>query len=266
MYRILIVVISFSIFSCKAQENSIQKAIATGVFEGIPEPTKHEETEFYKPVPPTVNPTGQNGVPSDAIVLFDGTNLGEWVRAKDGAPAPWKLNPEEKSMIVHKGGEKVNATLKTKKVFGSVQLHVEWKSPKKDENKKGQQRGNSGVYLQGRYEIQVLDNNDNDTYVNGQAGSIYKQSAPLVKSLVPTGEWNSYDIIYHAPEFDGKKKIKPATITVLLNNVLIQDHFIIKGATSYIGWPRDEVHGKGPIKLQDHGNPVSYRNIWVREL
>ena len=147
-------------------------------------------------------------------------------------------------------------------------MHVEWKSPKEVE-REGQHRANSGIFLQGRYEVQVLDNNDNPTYVNGQVGSIYKQSVPLAMASVPSGEWNIYDIVFHAPEFGMSGKIiKPATITVLHNGVLIQDHFEIKGTTEYIGWPKNEVHGDGPIKLQDHGDNsrVSYRNIWVREL
>ncbi|MBT8179759.1 MAG: DUF1080 domain-containing protein, partial [Eudoraea sp.] len=133
----------------------------------------------------------------------------------------------------------------------------------------GQNRANSGVFLNGLYEVQVLDNNDNDTYVNGQVGSIYKQHIPLAMASVPSGEWNTYDIIYHAPEFntDGLK-IKSGTMTVLHNGVLIQDHVEIKGTTPYIGWPKNPAHGKGPLRLQDHqdNSRVSYRNIWIREL
>lgn len=266
MNRVLILVIGFIFFSCGVQEKSIQKSIERGDFEGLVEPTDHKATEFYEPVPPIVNPTGQNGVPSDAVVLFDGSNLDEWERVKDKAPATWKLDSSDKSMTVNRGGETINGTIQTKKKFGSIQLHIEWRSPKVDLKKTGQQRGNSGVFLQGLYEIQILDNNDNDTYVNGQVGSLYKQSIPLAKASVPTGEWNTYDIIYHAPEFGGKKKIKSGTLTVIHNGVLIQDHFIIKGTTPYVGWPKNPSHGKGSIKLQDHGDAVSYRNIWVREL
>lgn len=266
MKKILFFTLGLVVFSCGAQEKSIRKAMETGDFEGLAEPTKHEETEFYNPVPPTVNPNGQNGVPSDAIILFDGSDLNEWERAKDKAGATWELDTSDKSMTVKRGNDKLNGTIQTKKTFGSVQLHVEWRSPKVNKKKTGQQRGNSGVFLQGRYEVQVLDNNNNDTYVNGQVGSVYKQSVPLAKASVPTGEWNSYDIIYHAPEFEGKKKVKSGTITVLHNGVLIQDHHIIKGTTAYIGWPKNNPHGKAPIKLQDHGDAVSYRNIWVREL
>jgi hypothetical protein len=266
MYRVLLLIFGIITFSCGAQEINIQKAIEDGTFNDMVEPTKPEETEFYTPVPPTVNPIGQNGVPSDAIVLFDGTNLDDWARVEDSGKASWILNEKEKSMTVNNGGENINATIQTKQVFGSIQLHIEWKSPSKIIGE-GQHRGNSGVFLQGKYEVQVLDNNDNDTYVNGQVGAIYKQSIPLAKASVPTGKWNTYDIIYHAPEFNNQGvKTKSATITVLHNGVLIQDHFEIKGTTPYIGWPKNNPHGKGPIKLQDHGSPVSYRNIWVREL
>lgn len=147
-------------------------------------------------------------------------------------------------------------------------MHIEWKSPSEIEGK-NQSRANSGVFLQKIYEIQVLDNNDNDTYVNGQVGALYKQSIPLAMASVPSGEWNTYDIIYHAPEFDTEgNKIKSGTITVLHNGVLIQDHFIIKGTTPYIGWPKNPPHGKVPLMLQDHSDNsrVSFRNIWVREL
>ncbi len=267
MKRILVLLVGVVLFSCnqKTEKDSKDDTIENSA-EVLVEPTKPEETEFYEPVPPTVNPTGQNGVPSDAIVLFDGTSLDGWERAQDRGKATWVLNDDDKSMTVNRGDSDDNATIQSKKVFGSVQLHIEWKSPEKIEGK-GQNRGNSGVFLQGLYEIQVLDNNDNDTYVNGQVGSIYKQSIPLAKASVPTGDWNSYDVVYHAPEFnDAGEKTKSATITVLHNGVLIQDHYEIKGTTPYIGWPKNPPHGKGPIKLQDHGSPVSYRNIWVREL
>ena len=149
-----------------------------------------------------------------------------------------------------------------------MQLHIEWRSPV-EVLRDGQNRANSGVFLQDRYEIQVLDNNNNDTYVNGQVGSIYKQHIPLAKASVPTGKWNTYDVVYHAPEFNkAGKKIKSGTLTLLHNGVLVLDHVEIKGTTPYIGWPKNEAHGKAPLRLQDHGDNsrVSYRNIWVREL
>ncbi|MCL7763971.1 DUF1080 domain-containing protein [Polaribacter sp. Z014] len=247
------------------RDESIRKALESNTFYGTPSPTDHRETEFYDPVA-VVNPTGQNGVPSDAIVLFDGTNLEEWINQKDGIPCTWKLDTEEKSMTVAKGGIKANATIVTKRKFGAVQLHLEWRSPPAVKSRTGQARGNSGVALDDKYEVQILDNNDNETYSNGMVGSIYKQAAPLVNASVATGKWNSYDIIYHPPVFEGEKRVKDGTITVLENGVLIQDHFALQGAVAYVGWPRQELHGKGPIRLQDHGSAVSYRNIWVREL
>ncbi|SFW48601.1 3-keto-disaccharide hydrolase [Cellulophaga fucicola] len=231
-------------------------------YSGI-EPTKPEETELYKPVPPTVTPAKNNAAPSDAIILFNGDNLDQWVNA-DGKQAPWNVDKEGGFFTVKdKSGD-----IKTKKEFGSVQLHIEWRSPV-EVLRDGQNRANSGVFLQDRYEIQVLDNNNNDTYVNGQVGSIYKQHIPLAKASVPTGEWNTYDVVYHAPEFNkAGKKIKSGTLTLLHNGVLVLDHVEIKGTTPYIGWPKNEAHGKAPLRLQDHGDNsrVSYRNIWIREL
>ncbi|MBX2828049.1 MAG: DUF1080 domain-containing protein [Flavobacteriaceae bacterium] len=227
------------------------------------EPTNPEETEFWEPARDIVNPTGQNGAPSDAIVLFDGTNTDEWIATEGGGPVQWVVNDDGSMTVKDKTGD-----IQTKRNFGSVQLHVEWRS-NPDNTAENQARSNSGVFLQGLYEVQVLDNNDNPTYINGQAASIYKQSPPLVQALVPTGEWNTYDIIFHAPEFDAEgNKTKSGTITVLHNGVLVQDHFEIQGTTEYIGWPKNDPHGKGPIKLQDHKDMsgVSYRNIWVREL
>lgn len=248
---------------CKDEQGYHQELITTFKEDPRDEPTKPEATEFYEPVPPTVNPSGQNGAPSDAIILFDGLSFDAWVHAKDGRPVEWMLNNDGSMTVKDKSGD-----IKTKQSFGSVQLHLEWKSPAEIQ-RSGQNRGNSGVFLQEMYEVQVLDNNDNPTYVNGQVGSIYKQSAPLAMASVPSGEWNTYDIIYRAPEFDSQgEKTKSATITVLHNGVLIQDHFEIKGTTEYIGWPKNKPHGKAPLKLQDHGDNsrVSYRNIWVREL
>lgn len=227
------------------------------------EPTKPAETEIWEPKVPVVIVGENNSAPSDAIVLFDGSNLDEWVSTSDLSAAKWILN-EDGSMTVNNR----TGNIETKKNFGSVQLHIEWKSPSEIEGK-NQSRANSGVFLQKIYEIQVLDNNDNDTYVNGQVGALYKQSIPLAMASVPSGEWNTYDIIYHAPEFDTEgNKIKSGTITVLHNGILIQDHYTIKGTTPYIGWPKNPPHGKAPLMLQDHGDNsrVSFRNIWVREL
>jgi hypothetical protein len=227
------------------------------------EPTDPEATEFYEPKVPVVKPGVNGAPPSDALVLFDGSNLDGWITSKDSTAAKWHLNKDKSMTVNDKTGD-----IQTKQNFGDIQLHIEWQSPK-EINGAGQHRGNSGIFLDGLYEVQVLDQNDNPTYVNGQVGSIYKQHVPLAMASAPTGEWNTYDIIYHAPEFNAAGgKIKSGTVTVLQNGVLIQDHVEIKGTTPYIGWPKNPPHGKGPLMLQDHGDNsrVSYRNIWVRKL
>jgi len=238
--------------------------VSMGAFAQQEEPTKPEATEFYEPVPPVVTPGKNGSAPSDAIVLFAGSNLDAWESTRgEGGAAPWTINKDGSMTVANRTGD-----IRTKQSFGDVQLHIEWSSPKKVMGS-NQSRANSGVFLQERYEVQVLDNNDNPTYVNGQVGSIYKQAIPLAMASVPTGEWNSYDIIYHAPKFDALGRVtKKGTITVLHNGVLIQDHHKILGTTEYIGWPKNIRHGKAPIRLQDHGDNsrVSYRNIWVREL
>lgn len=226
------------------------------------EPTKPEATELYQPIPPKVVPGKHGAPPSDAIVLFDGSSLDQWISSVDSTAAKWTLNEDGSMTVKNRTGD-----IQTKQNFGSVQLHIEWKSPAEVQGK-SQSRGNSGVFLSNLYEVQVLDNNDNDTYVNGQVGSIYKQHVPLAMASVPTGGWNVFDIIYHAPVFEKGQKVKSGTLTVIHNGVLIQDHAEIKGTTPYIGWPKNPPHDKGPIRLQDHGDNsrVSYRNIWVREL
>lgn len=227
------------------------------------EPTKPEETEVWEPKPPIVTVNSETNIPSDAIVLFDGTNFNEWISSKDSTEVQWILNADKSMTVKNKAGD-----IQTKQNFGSVQLHLEWKSAE-EVRADGQNRSNSGVFLQNRYELQILDNNDNDTYVNGQVGSIYKQSIPLAKASSATGEWNTYDIIYHQPIFDENGQIKEkATITVLHNGVLVQDNFELEGTTEYIGWPKYIAHDEQPIKLQDHqdNSGVSYRNIWIRKL
>ena len=239
-------------------------AVMTGLFVNAQEvePTKPAATELYKPVPPKVTPGTNGAPPSDAIVLFDGSSLDKWISAVDSTEAKWTLNKDGSMTVKDRTGD-----IQTKQNFGSVQLHIEWKSPAEVQGD-DQNRGNSGIFLNGLYEVQVLDNNDNDTYVNGQVGSIYKQHIPLAMASVPTGKWNTYDIIYHAPDFEKGQKVKSGTLTVIHNGVLVQDHVEIKGTTPYIGWPKNPPHGKGPLRLQDHGDNsrVSFRNIWVREL
>ncbi len=217
-------------------------------------------TEVWEPEPAKVDPGNDNQPPSDAIVLFDGTNFEHWDSANEGEEVAWQI--DNRAMTV---SPKTGA-IQTKESFGDIQLHIEWRSPEVI-NGKGQGRGNSGIFLQKRYEIQVLDSYENRTYSNGQAGSIYKQSMPLVNATKKPGEWQTYDIIYTAPVFDENDQLKyPARVTILHNGVLIQNNVMIMGATKYIGLPQYKAHGKAPILLQDHGDPVSFRNIWVRPL
>jgi hypothetical protein len=219
-----------------------------------------EETEIWEPVPEVIDPGKGNQAPSDALVLFDGSNLTQWKAANGGEPG-WKVQNGIMTVVPKSGA------IATRESFGDCQLHIEWRSPEEIKGS-GQGRGNSGVFLMGRYEVQILDSYDNRTYSNGQAGSIYKQHIPLVNACRKPGEWQSYDIIFMAPHFDSEGDIvRPATITVLHNGVLIQNHVEIKGTTAYRGEHKYTAHPeKLPIQLQDHGNPVSFRNIWIREL
>ena len=234
-------------------------ALSIGMMAGAQE-WKAELTEKWEPVPPKVTPGEGTAAPSDAIVLFDGTDLSKW-ESENGEPVPWKVEDGYCTIVPDKG------SIRTKQSFGDIQLHIEWRAPFKAVGE-GQDHGNSGVYLQNRYEVQVLDCYTNTTYVNGQTASIYKQYAPLVNACKPTGEWQTYDIIFMAPRFNEDGTLfAPATITLLHNGVLVLNHVIIKGNTEYIGLPEYKMHDlKQPLMLQDHGNPVSYRNIWVREL
>ena len=227
---------------------------------------KPQQTEFYEPKVRKVDAAKQIGnAPSDAIVLFDGKNFDQWERADSavhGSPVGWKINGDGSMTIVPR-----TRNIRTKQEFGSFQLHVEWKSPIEPASRQGQGRGNSGIFLQGKYEVQVLNSRESETYVNGQAGSIYKQTSPLVNATVKEGEWNTYDIIYTAPTFRTNGSVeKPPYVTVIHNGIVVQNHFEIQGTTEYIGSPKWIAHGKGPIELQDHSNEVSYRNIWIREL
>lgn len=222
---------------------------------------KPEQTEYYEPVPPEVTPGNTDSeAPSDAIVLFDGSNLDQWVDESTGGKPNWTVENGIATVTPRKGG------IKTKENFGDCQLHIEWRTPNPPRGE-GQDRANSGVFFQGEYELQVLDSYHADTYVNGQAGSIYKDRPPLVNATKAPGEWQSYDVIYHAPVFEENGRlVKPATMTVLHNGVLIQDHVKLQGKTLYTGVHYYKKHGEGPISLQDHSHPVSYRNIWIRPL
>jgi hypothetical protein len=217
-------------------------------------------TEAWSPVPPVVLPGKNVAAPSDAIILFNGKNLNEWMNEK-GEAAGWTI---KKGVMSVKPGA---GAIVSKRNFADCQLRVEWRTPSIVKGE-GQGRGNSGIFLQGKYELQVLDSYNNLTYSNGQAGSIYKQHIPLFNASLKPGEWQIYDIIFTAPRFNADSTLKsPAFITVLQNGILIQNHVEIKGSTQYIGKPKYEKHPfKLPISLQDHGNPVSYRNIWIREL
>ncbi|HKS56198.1 MAG TPA: DUF1080 domain-containing protein [Steroidobacteraceae bacterium] len=217
-------------------------------------------TEVWKPVPPIVTPGAGTAAPSDAVVLFDGKDLSAWESAK-GGPAKWRV--EGNAFTVVKG----TGDIRTKRAFGDAQLHIEWRAPAKIEGE-GQGRGNSGVYLQGLYEVQVMDSYENATYANGQAASLYKQYSPLVNASRKPGEWQTYDIFFRAPHFAADGKVtKPAYITVVHNGVLVQDHVELKGGTVYRGAPSySKQNAKEPLLLQDHESPVSYRNVWIREL
>lgn len=223
--------------------------------------TNPEATEVWEPVPNKVTPGLCNtNAPSDAIVLFDADDLNEWLTRADGGVAHWTVTND--SFMVKPGA----GDIISRRVFGDIQLHIEWRAPLLVSGE-GQGRGNSGVFLQERYEIQVLDSYASRTYSNGQAGSVYKQSPPLVNAMRPHDEWQTYDIIYRAPLFNTNDvKTQSAYVTVLHNGVLIQNHTEILGTTEYIGPPVNKAHGDGAIILQDHGNTVSFRNIWVREL
>jgi hypothetical protein len=237
--------------------------------EEFPKPGKmeHDMSEFWLPQPAVVTP----GVvkcdepfpaPSDADVLFDGKDLSKWKGVKT----------EEAQWIVSDGVftvKKGTGSIETKKHYRDFQLHLEWKVPVSITGS-SQFRGNSGVILQGIYEIQVLDNYINKTYANGQAGSVYKQTAPLVNAMKKPGEWNVYDIVYTAPTFkrDSTYRTYPY-VTVIHNGIIVQNNTRINGTTAYVGFPKVKMHGEGPVILQDHGDPseaISFRNIWIREL
>lgn len=225
----------------------------------VPRGLQAEVTEVWEPVPASVD-APEGGIPSDAIVLFDGTNTDAWVKAAaEGGAVDWPI----KDGIWSIGSRDIV----TKENFCDVQMHIEWRSPTDIEGFDGQDRGNSGIKFQNRYEVQILDSVDNPTYVHGQAASVYKQYAPLVNASRAPGEWQTYDIVFEAPIFgdDGGLR-KPAYITVFHNGVLVQNHVQLAGTTSFVGYPTYQAHGCEPIRLQDHNSDVTFRNIWVRPL
>jgi Domain of Unknown Function (DUF1080) len=247
-------------------------AVAASLSAQQTEKPKPEDTEVWQPVPTVVTPGANNTAPpSDAIVLFDGKNLDEWVSTQDHSPAKWTVAGGVLTVSKAQG----SGNIETKRTFKNYQLHIEWKIPTNITGS-GQARGNSGVFLASTgpgddgYELQVLDAYNNKTYVNGMAGSIYKQAIPLANPARKPGEWETYDVVWTAPSFNEDSILKtPAYVTVFFNGVLVENHFELKGQTLYIGKPFYKKYDTAPIKLQAHGDksePLSFRNIWVREL
>jgi len=244
------------------------KLLSSGIFAALliaitgcsnNHPWKVHDTN--RPLPGVISPAEQSAQPpSDAVILFNGRDFSNWVSEKDGSDPKWAI--EDGCMEVAKKA----GSIRTKQAFGDCQLHVEWASPA-NVTGSSQDRGNSGVFLMSKYEVQVLDSYNNITYADGQAGAVYGQKPPLVNACRPPGQWQSYDIIFHRPVFKFGWVVKPATITVLQNGVLVQDNFEIKGATAWKKRAKYSPHAdKMPFVLQDHDHPVRYRNIWLREL
>ncbi|MCK4874096.1 MAG: DUF1080 domain-containing protein [Phycisphaerales bacterium] len=231
--------------------------LLAGIMFALPIVSESVDADDAPMRPAVVAPGGGAQPPADAIVLFDGTGLSGW-RTMAGGEAGWIV--QDGAMIVKPGSGGIVSEL----TFGGAQVHVEFAAPATPVGE-GQARGNSGVYLQARYEVQVLDSYENDTYPDGQCGAVYSQYPPLVNACRLPGEWQAYDIIFHPPVFDEDgKKTTPGTMTVLHNGVLIQDHVELLGRTTASA--QDEGPSDGPLYLQDHGSPVRYRNIWVRPL
>lgn len=255
---------SLTAFACLLSFGQAQQPATTEKKYPVPEPMKPGMTEIWEPEVKIIQPgTTNSDAPSDAIILFNGTDVSsEWSDMK-GNPSKWIVKDGE--LISVRGA----GYIKSKRTFTNFQLHIEWKTPS-DVSGESQGRGNSGVFLQELYEVQVLDSYNNRTYRNGQAASVYKQYPPLVNACKKPGEWQTYDIIYTAPTFgnDSTVYVTPPRVTVLHNGVLVQNNVVLRGPTEYIGIPEYFIkkHGPGSVALQDHGNPVAYRNIWIREL
>ncbi len=256
--------------SLSAHVSAQQAATTQGATQQAAPTPKPQDTEVWEPVPKVVTPGANcSAPPSDAIMLFDGTNLDEWVSTQDKSPAKWTVAGGVLTV------NKAAGNIETKRTFKNYQLHLEWKVPENISGS-GQSRGNSGLFLASTgtgdagYELQILDSYQNPTYVNGQAASIYKQAAPLVNANRKPGEWQTYDVVWTAPVFNGDGSVKtPAYVTVFFNGVVVQNHFELKGETRYIGQPFYTKYDGAPIKLQAHGDPsepISFRNIWVREI
>lgn len=240
-------------------------------------PTGYTDTPFLpggkwrvhddaRPRPEVVTPgKTASEAPSDAIVLFDGKNLDEWVMEKDNAPADWIV--KEGFMEVPPKGHGVGGYIKTKREFGDIQLHIEFATPEKVEGN-SQGRGNSGVFFLGSHELQILDSYENKSYADGQASALYGYKPPLVNAVRKPGEWQTYDIVFEAPKWDADGNLlKKAYITVFHNGVVTHNRQPYLGATGHKSVGNyNKVQETGPLKLQDHGNPTRFRNIWVREL
>ena len=260
-------VVSAVVVLCGVASAAQQPAPAPGA---APKP-RPQDTEVWEPVPPVITPGPAVSVapPSDAVVLFDGRNLNEWINSRDKSAAGWTV--ADGVLTVNKQA----GNIETRRTFRNYQLHIEWRIPEHISGD-GQARGNSGVFLASTgggdagYEIQVLDSYSSKTYSNGQAGSIYKQFIPLANAMRKPGEWQAYDILWTAPTFNADGTLKtPAYVTAIHNGVLIQNHVELKGETVFIGAPAYKAYDRAPIKLQSHGDPspvISFRNIWLREL
>ena len=257
-----------SVFLLVALSHSVLKPHATAQegpnwHNGLPR--QHESQwlvhDLRRPLPEVVTPgVRSQDAPSDAIMLLDGTNLDHWVYRKGGAPAAW---------LVKDGFIELNHTgsIQTKEKFEDVQLHIEWANPAEPKGV-SQVRGNSGIFFMGRYEVQIVASFNNRTYADGSAASLYGQHPPLVNACRQSGEWQTYDIIFRAPRFDGDKLVEPARVTMFHNGVLVHFNQKFFGSTSYRALAKYSPHGPGPVQIQDHGDrqPMRFRNIWARRL
>ena len=269
-----VTLVSALTFQASAQQPAPAQGAPQPAAAAAPQTAKPspKDTEVWEPVPAIVTPgTSNSAAPSDAVVLFDGTNLDQWISTKDKSlPADWPVADGVMTVKKTPGNN-----IETKRSFKNYQLHLEWRIPPGITGA-DQARGNSGLFLASTgpgdagYELQILDSYENKTYVNGQAGSIYKQGIPLANAMRKPGEWQTYDVVWTAPTFNADGTVKtPAHVTALHNGVLIQNHFELKGETLYIGKPEYKKYDTAPIKLQAHGDPsppISFRNIWIREL
>lgn len=244
-------------------------ALSVDIFAAEPV-QKYDVHDKGRENPPVVTPPDKpGGPPSDAIILFDGENTSEWASDKNpDAKFPWKVENGYMEIVKKAGG------IHTKKSFGSCQLHIEWRTPDGIDPKiTDQKRSNSGIHFMGKYEVQILDSytkdnyKDNKTYADGQAAAMYGQHPPMVNVCRPAGEWQTYDISFLEPLFDENGKlIRKARITVFHNGVVVHNNLEIEGTTSHKRKAKYTAHGKEPLRLQDHGNPIRFRNIWIREL